>query len=459
MLSRRAGSPCWVGAARGSPALQRRTGAAGTERHAERRHDHGWPGSVRPVTGFAVFAPPRVRAEEPERTATRLELFFDLAFVVALGELALHFADDLGVGGWLWSIGTFVALWWVWAGFTVYANRFDSDDVLYRVGKLAAMAGVLGCAAALPTAPSGVPVSFVLCYAGTQLLLALLYLRAARHLDEAAPVATVYLAGLGAGIVLWLAALPFPPVARGPIGLVAVLVAALAPVLGRRRTAAVTLHLDHLPERVALLVILVLGEVTAACVLGLKEAHWTAASTVAAGLAFLLGAALWWLYFDTAGAATTTSLQDAMDDDGDDDTGDPAEESGEEAESTSAFDLYLYGQLPATLGLLVAGVGIEHAVAEAGKDALPWATLLPMCAGIALYLLALSGTQSALRAAASRDTLWPLAGAAAALAVVPVGRLLPPPVVVGLVAVVVVATLALGLQRRARGAMPVDDSA
>jgi low temperature requirement protein LtrA len=404
------------------------------------------------VTRSGVLAPPRVRAEEPERSATRLELFFDLAFVVALGELGLHFADDLGVDGWLWSIGTFVALWWVWAGFTVYANRFDSDDVVYRVCKLAAMASVLGCAAALPTATSGVPVSFVLCYAGTQLLLAVLYLRAARHLDEAAPVAAVYLTGLGVGIVLWLAALPVPPAARGWFGLAAVVVASLAPVLGRRRTAAVTLHLQHLPERVALLVILVLGEVTAACVLGLKEAHWTAASTVAAGLAFVLGAALWWLYFDTAGAATTSSLRDAMDDEGED-------AAEDEKESTSAFDFYLYGQLPATLGLLVAGVGIEHAVAEAGKDALPWATLLPMCAGIALYLLALAGTQAALRAAASRNTLWPAAGAAALLAAVPVGRLLPPTVALGLAAVVVIATLALGLQRKAHGAMPVADAA
>ena len=404
------------------------------------------------MTWSGVFAPPRVRAEEPERTATRLELFFDLAFVVALGELALHFADDLGVDGWLWSIGTFVALWWVWAGFTVYANRFDSDDVVYRVCKLAAMAGVLGCAAALPTSTSGVPVSFVLCYAGTQLLLIVLYLRAARHLDEAAPVAAVYLTGLGVGIVLWLAAVPFPPAVRGWFGLAAVVVAALAPVLGRRRTAAVTLHLEHLPERVALLVILVLGEVTAACVLGLKEAHWTAASTVAAALAFVIGAALWWFYFDTAGVATTSSLQDAMDDDGED----PAED---EEESTSAFDFYLYGQLPATLGLLIAGVGIEHAVAEADKDALPWTTLLPMCAGIALYLLALAGTQAALRAAASRNTLWPAAGAAAVLAAIPVGRVVHPTVALGLLAAVVIATLALGLQRKARGAMPVPDAA
>lgn len=404
------------------------------------------------MTNLLTLAPPRVRAQEPERTATRLELFFDLAFVVALGELAVRFAGDLDVDGWLWSMTTFVALWWVWAGYTIYANRFDTDDVAYRLSKLAAMAGVLGCAAALPSPATGIPTSFVICYAATQVLLAALYVRAARHLDEAGPVAGVYLAGLGAGILLWLVDLALPPTARAPLAVAALLLAGVAPVLGRRRTAAVTLHLEHLPERVALLVIVVLGEVTAAVVLGLKEAHWSAASTVAAGLAFVLGAALWWLYFDTAGAATTSSLRDAMADDPDKD------DAEDEEESTSAFDLYLYGQLPATLGLLIAGVGVEHAVAEAGKQALPLSSVLPMCAGIALYLLSLAGTQAALRGEASRDTLWPAVGAAGLLALVPIARLLPPTVTVGVAAALVIATLAGGLHRRASGAMPVAES-
>lgn len=71
----------------------------------------------------------------------------------------------------------------------------------------------------------------------------------------------------------------------------------------------------------------------------------------------------------------------------------------------------------------------------------------------------LAGTQAALRDAASRNTLWPAAGAAALLAAVPVGRLLPPTVALGLAAVVIIATLALGLQRKAHGAMPVADAA
>jgi len=63
------------------------------------------------------------------------------------------------------------------------------------------------------------------------------------------------------------------------------------------------------------------------------------------------------------------------------------------------------------------------------------------------------------RAGSERCTLWPAAGAAALLAAVPVGRLLPPTVALGLAAVVVIATLAFGLQRKAHGAMPVADAA
>jgi hypothetical protein len=45
------------------------------------------------------------------------------------------------------------------------------------------------------------------------------------------------------------------------------------------------------------------------------------------------------------------------------------------------------------------------------------------------------------------------------LALIPVGRLLPPTVALGLAAAVVIATLVLGLQRKAHGAMPVADPA
>ena len=43
--------------------------------------------------------------------------------------------------------GLFTAIWFSWIGFTLYANRFDTDDVVFRVIKLAATLAIAGCAA------------------------------------------------------------------------------------------------------------------------------------------------------------------------------------------------------------------------------------------------------------------------------------------------------------------------
>jgi low temperature requirement protein LtrA len=50
--------------------------------------------------------------------------------------------------GALAFVALFVAMWFSWVGFTLYANRFDTDDVVFRLAKLAATLAVAGCAAA-----------------------------------------------------------------------------------------------------------------------------------------------------------------------------------------------------------------------------------------------------------------------------------------------------------------------
>src|SRR5687767_7734719 len=90
-------------------------------------------------------------AEEPHRTATSLELFYDLCFVVAVAQLSseLHhliverrFAD--GVIGFA---ATFFGIWWAWVTYVWFASGHDSDDVPFRLLTLVQMAGVLVLAA------------------------------------------------------------------------------------------------------------------------------------------------------------------------------------------------------------------------------------------------------------------------------------------------------------------------
>jgi len=90
--------------------------------------------------------PPRLRTLEEddgdERHATWLELFFDLVFVVAVAQLASSLSHDLTLHGFLVFCGLFVPVWWAWVGYTFYADRFDTDDVVHRLLMLGGMFAV-----------------------------------------------------------------------------------------------------------------------------------------------------------------------------------------------------------------------------------------------------------------------------------------------------------------------------
>src|SRR5205085_919414 len=103
-------------------------------RPAARRDDR--PPAARLMAGPTVWSrPPRLRTledAEEERRATWLELFFDLVFVVAVGQVAHRLTHDTSTAGFLRFAGLFVPVLWAWTGFTFYANRFDTDDAIYR---------------------------------------------------------------------------------------------------------------------------------------------------------------------------------------------------------------------------------------------------------------------------------------------------------------------------------------
>ena len=96
-----------------------------------------------------MVRPPTLAVGE-DRSASRLELFFDLAYVLVVMQLVSAFTENLTWSGLLVLLGLFVVIWLSWMGFTLYANRFDTDDVVFRVAKLSAT---------LATVPGGAPIS------------------------------------------------------------------------------------------------------------------------------------------------------------------------------------------------------------------------------------------------------------------------------------------------------------
>jgi low temperature requirement protein LtrA len=340
-----------------------------------------------------LVRPPALRTGE-SATASRLELFFDLAYVLVVIELAATFLADLTWHGLATFTALFVALWFSWVGFTLYANRFDTDDVVFRIAKLTATLAVAGCAASASAATTSFSTAFAASFLLGRIVLLLLHARAWRHVPEARPTVSIYLGATGVSTVLWAVSLAVDGNARWALWAAAVAVDAAGPVVATWRGDRAPLHTEHLPERFGLFVILVLGEAVGGAATGVHDAKWAGTSVAVGVVGFVIAAALWWNYFDVTASHSEEELQE----------GDEHDEEPEGAESDERHDLFVYGHLPLALGVVMAGVGIEDLVVHPDAP-LPSPGGWALAGAIALYLagsaLILGGTRSTWRA------VWP----------------------------------------------------
>jgi low temperature requirement protein LtrA len=388
-----------------------------------------------------LFRPPRLRTGET-RTASRLELFFDLAYVLCVAEIASSFLTDLDRDGVLEFVGLFAVVWLSWVQFTLHNNRFDTDDLILRFAKLAAMLAILGAAASMGDALGDKVVPFTCSYALGRVILAALYFRAWWYVPDARGTTTVYLVSMTGVAALWVVSLAVPVPWKFVVWAVATLVDVAAPIVAGRRPGRAPLHLEHLPERFGLLVILVLGEVIAGIVTGVHDTEWNGISVLIGVAGFVVAAALWWAYFDVGGAVSAHAIQRADEEDsqastedagtapdGQDDPAagqdgrespDPAADPGAEPDThdepvDERHDLFVYGHWPLTAGILAVAVGVEELVLHPDRS-LPSSASLLVSIGVAAFLL---GAGMLLRGGEQRFRLslgWPLAAAVAILA-------------------------------------------
>ena len=173
--------------------------------------------------------------EGDERHASWLELFFDLVFVVAIAQLAQELARDHSLGGFAIFAGLFLPVFIAWQGFTFYADRFDSDDVLFRAVMLAAMLAIAALAVQIPDVAAGRhDAGFVVAYVTLRSLLVALYLRAWPHAVAARPLIARYAGGYSLSIALWLLSLLVDPPLRYVLWGVGLAIEYAMPVVAQR---------------------------------------------------------------------------------------------------------------------------------------------------------------------------------------------------------------------------------
>jgi low temperature requirement protein LtrA len=349
---------------------------------------------------LAALRPPRLRtkaSESEHRQATWLELFYDLVFVVAVAALGHRLLLDPDWGGALAFAGLFVPLWWSWAGFTFYADRYDTDDLGQRLLAVAQMTAIALMAASISGGESDSAAAFAVAFVLARVVLLTMYARAYRHVPGTRPLVAGYLRGFALGGAFWLASIWVPDPVRFYLWGVGLAVDGATPYILRQIQAKAPMSASHLPERFGLFTILVLGESIAAVVAGLSEFNWRGAATFGAVVAVVTASGLWWIYFDNLEGSVVRRRRGQR--------------------TAWKPTVWIYSHLPLAIGLTAAGIGLEFLVAQEAEDH-RWIAI----GGVALGLFAMAVIHVATeRDDPRRDLIQAQARLVAAAAVLVVG--------------------------------------
>jgi low temperature requirement protein LtrA len=271
------------------------------------------------VTGLLRHQRARMGGRDPHeehRTATPLELLFDLTFVVAFGiaadELAHYLVEEHVKAGLLgFTLGTFSVIW-AWINFSWFASAYDTDDWIYRLTTMVQMVGVIILALGLPvmfesidegeTVNNGVMVAG---YIVMRVAMVFQWGRAARQDPQRRSACNTYITTILVAQLGWLAlAIAQTSIVQTFVG-VALLtsVELLGPVIAEKWKGGTPWHAHHIAERYGLLVIIALGEgvigtiASLTALVGPDGAGWTldAVLLAVAGTALTFG--MWWIYF------------------------------------------------------------------------------------------------------------------------------------------------------------------
>ena len=343
--------------------------------------------------------------EESERHASWLELFFDLVFVLAVAKIAAVLAKDSDAYGFLKYLALFVPVWWAWVGYTFYADRFESDEIEYRVLTFAAMLAVAAWAVTLGGAfTMDGDAAFVGCYALVLAILIAHYIRTAIYVPLARELALQFILGFGLTAAVLLLSLLIEPPARYYVWLVAILLSLSTPFLNIRQTRIIPFDLSHIPERFGLFTIIVLGEAVIATANGAAGVPWNFTSGATATLGFAMAACIWWINFELV------------------------EDDAIRSQKLFPRFVYLYGHFFMVASIGAIGIGVEHAIKESGDERLHLPTLMLLGGGVAVYLSAISVVK--LASGVCRSLSIRVLGVGASMGIAAVGGLLPPIAVV-----------------------------
>ncbi|MGF1457755.1 MAG: low temperature requirement protein A [Leptolyngbyaceae cyanobacterium] len=311
----------------------------------------------------------QINEDSEERSATWLELFYDLVFVAAIGQLAHHLSSHLDGLGFAGFALMFIPLWWCWVGTTFYATRFDTDTLFDRLFTFFQMGIITAMAVNAHHGLAAGAMGFALCYALSRSLLIGQYQVAGYFIPRARALANWYSVGFGSSAALWLSSIWIPAPWRYALWSAGLLIDFATPLMAGHVVVKVPPSMSHVPERIGLFTIIVLGEAIIGVVNGLAELTWTPFAELTALMGLAIACSLWWLYFDSSDGSPLRSMQKG---------------------NVGTALTWLYLHLPLTASLTMAGVGLEKLLENGPAEQPATIERWLFCGAIAVALIALA---------------------------------------------------------------------
>ena len=295
----------------------------------------------------------RVTFVNEDRSASFVELFFDLVFVFGITQVVASIHGHLD-GPTLWRAAVLLGLlWWAWTQYTWIAGYADFEELRPRLVLLVATAGTFILAVSVQGAWTDDGRTFGLAYFAVMalggafmVLQALTDVKAGRGKPDRVEGAVAYVVRMMAGSVLVLIGGFVPDDIRAWFWIGAVVVNLLSAMSVERYEYEI--EPSHFAERHGLFVIIVLGEVLIAIGVGAVGQTGTMAFYVAGTAMLLTALAIWWSYFDWLFRVGERALKGA--------TG--------KARGKLARDAYSLAHYPIVAGLILFAVGTEELLAH-----------------------------------------------------------------------------------------------
>jgi low temperature requirement protein LtrA len=357
-------------------------------------------------------------------------------FVAAVSQLATSLARDPSGAVFARFAALFAVIIWAWVLYALYANRFDTDDLIFRLAKSGAMLAIAALAVNLHRvmAGNGGGAGFAAGYVVLRVLLIALYCRARHHvLGPGRRLSEIYIAGYSFTTGLWLVSIFVPGPLRYVLWAVAMLVDLAIPVRAWEALKGRAVVISHLTERFGTFFIIVLGEAVVGAVAGVAGLEFTVECWIAGALCFVVALCLWWIYFDLADTSVV---------------------------GRGALGLvFVYCHFPLLAGVAAFGAGTKLAIEHAAQPALAAGTRWALAGGVGAFALSLAILHVGAEWTSPRDRTFigRIALAALAVALAAAGGGMAPVAFVGLLTAAVFGHLMLEAVTPRAGAATVYD--